>query len=569
MNDDQLNSLVNLQFPNDRAAPVVRPISPEMNKASFIRHLKKLAALQMEALLLYLALPEAQRFHECRAKYALAEGSNRSGKTNATTTELARALCGCDPYDKYERRNGVAMVVGLKEDNIALLWRKLGQPGAFKIVRDEHTRLWRAVRPDPNDPLHIDPYDLAYMEQWRDAPPLLPPRLVPRKKIAWDAASKGIPRRVPVPATGWRMEMRPSGSRPDQGDHFNVVLNDEEMEKSDWYSEEVRGLAGLQGETHTPRMIWSATSQVANPAFAELREKADARIEDYARFVFLVDNNPYVPDKEKRALFNALPEHERPTRYFGIPAASQRAIYGTYDPSGIHGCDPFELPLDWARYAIVDPGTGTCATLLAAVDPDESHVWIHGGFLLHNAEHQQWAAELKRHERGVRFEAVLMDETAAGAHNYNNPISTAEQFAEAMRETGITPRVTGRLSGFVPGTRDLKARTLALRNAMLLRPKESPFAGTPRLQVFRGCLPDLDKQIRHALSDLKDKEKRAKIDKQPCDLLDCLEYLAAYDPHYHEPEPVEESPEDAAIVRYRAKEEKRRQRRHVAGCYLG
>jgi hypothetical protein len=343
------------------------------------------------------------------------------------------------------------------------------------------------------------------------------------------------------------MEFRPSGSPPDQGEHYNSVLNDEELEKGGWYDEQVRGLTGLSElPRHTPKMIWSATSQVVNPAFAEMREKAVAGIDGFARFVFLIDDNPYVPDAEKAYFFEALPEDERPTRYYGIPAAAQRRVYGTYEPMGIHGCEPFELPPEWTRYAIVDPGTATCATLLVAIDPDERHLWVYGGIVLHNAEHRQWATALKKAENGVRFEAIIMDSRAGSQHNFNQSKSTAQQFAKAMRDAAVFPRVHGSMEGFIPSCSDVKARTMSLRNMMTIRP-DGPFAGTPRLQIFKGCVPQLDKEIKAALSDKKDPEKRAKIDKQPCDVLDCLEYAANYNPHYHETEPADDDPSDAII----------------------
>ena len=503
--------------------------------------LARLVAFRQEGLALYRALPEGEAFHACREKFVIVEGSNRSTKTTAGCAELARALTGSDPYDKYIPRGGVALLVGLKEDNIAMLWRKIAEPGAFKVIPDEHTRLLRAVRPDPNDPTRLDEYDLAYQEKWLDAPPLLPPRLVnPDKDVAWNDRAKGVPRTVKVPSTGWRLEMRPSGSRPDQGDHYNYVQNDEEMERSDWYMEEIRGLTGLsETPKHTPRLVWTATSQVANPAFAELREKALAQVPGFARFVFLIKDNPYVPEAEKKAFFDALPENERDCRYHGIPAISGRRIYGTYDPSGIHGCEPFEIPADWARYAIVDPGTGFCATLLVAIDPDEEHAWVYGGFVLNNAAATQWAYALQEREKGFAFEAIVMDERAGKQKSFNAAESTAERFANALATAGIQPRTTGSMFGFFPGTSDVKTRTIALREWMTIRP-EGPHKGTPVLQVMKGVLPELDKQIKSAISDRKDPEKRAKYDGLMCDLLDDLEYAAAAKLRYYEPTPIDQ-----------------------------
>ena len=533
-----------------------KPVAVRPSKRRLQIILARIAELKAEGLAIYQPLPEAARFHASTAKLKIAEGSNRSGKTEAGAAELARAICGCDPYDKYPKTNGVALVVGLKQDHIAMLWRKLYEPGSYKVIPDEHTKQLRAVRPDPNNPLQLDPYDASHTERWRDSAPLIPHRLVTSKDIAWDDRGKGVPRTVNVPSTGWRLEMRPSGSHPDQGDHYNVVLNDEEMERPDWYYEEVRGLTGLsESPQHAPKLIWTATSQVANPEFAEIRAKALAGVPGFERFVFLIDNNPYVPDAEKLAFWNALPEYERETRYYGIPAISQRKIYGIYEPMGIHGCEPFDIPPDWTRYAIVDPGTHVCATLLGAVDPDEKHGWIYGGFVLRNAEALQWAYALKEQEKGVAFEAIIMDEKAGSQRSMNAADTTAQRFAAAMDHAELKPRTFGSLDGFFPGTSDVKTRTLALRSWMVPR-NEGQYVGTPRLQVMKGVLPDLDKQITNAISDLKDPEKRAKILRRECDLLDDLEYFVAFDPRYKTPTPVEEVTVSYAVAVFRKRQRK-------------
>lgn len=484
---------------------------------------------------MYLALPEAYDFHASMAKIRIAEGSNRSSKTMSGAVEIARAVVGCDPFDKYPKTGNV-IVVGLKEDNIAMIWRKLAEPGAFKIIPDEFTHLYRAVRPDPNDPLHLDPYDLAYREKWRDAPPLIPRRLLPENRIAWTDARNQVPRSART-LTGWRIELRPSGSRPDQGDHYNIAWNDEEMERPDWYYEEVRGLTGLdESPRHTPRMIWTATSQVANPEFAELREKAISGSETVARYVFLIKNNPYVPDVEKQNFYDSLPEAERQTRYHGIPSASMRAIYPSYDPNGIHGCERIiPLPKTWCRYVIVDPGTVALATMILAIDPDEKHCCMTDAWVLRNCNTSEWAYSVKEREHGQKYEAFIFDEKAGKMRSYNNLTTPASQFWEALDAAGVVPRQIGPLQGFFPGVNDVKARTIALNTWLAIR-QEGPFRGTPTLQVFKGVCPELDKQIRNAVTSLKDPEKRLKDVHHACDLLDDLEMAAAAKLRYYAPE---------------------------------
>jgi hypothetical protein len=545
------------------------PLRPTQNKRRLLTVLARLAALDAESLLLYRPLPEAARFHASTAKIRLGEGSNRSSKTMALVVELVRALMGIDPYGKYPPRNGVAMLVGLKEDNIALLWRRIAEPDCFKLVRDEHTKLLRAVRPDPNDPLHLDPYDLAYQEKWQDAPPLLPSRVLPPHSIAWSDFGKGVPRTVKIPSTGWRLELRPSGSRPDQGDHYNLACNDEEMEKTGWYSEEIRGLAGThESPEHSPKLIWNGTSQVANPDFAEMRDKAMSGVPGYERFVFLIKDNPYISDIEKLALYNGWPESERDTRWHGIPAIIARRIYGNYEPMGMHGCEPFDLDDEWTRYAIVDPGTDMCATLLMAIDPDEQHAWVYGGFILRNASAVQWAYKLKEWERGIKFEAVYLDSRAGSQRSLNAAETTAKRFWDAMETAEVEPRTYGSLQGFFPGNPDVEARTMALRGWLEPRP-DGPFAGLPTLQVMKGVLPELDKQIKEAISDRKNPAKRAKIEGHPCDILDCIEYAASGHLRYHEVETVTSATVPFAVESFKAMKKKHALRYQQAGALLG
>ena len=509
----------------------------------------RLARLRNEGLNLYLPLPEAQRMHACRAKYIIPEGSNQAGKSLATVAELGRALLGRDPFHKYPPRNGTALLVGLKEDNIAMLWRRLSQPGAYTTILDEHTRLRRAVRPDPHDPRHLDPYDLAYREKWKDSEPLIPPRYLPKGSVAWSDRAKGVPRTVHIPATGWRLELRPSGSPPDQGDHYNVAVNDEEMERPDWYYEEVRGLIGRvhEGHEYSPRLIWDGTSQVHNPEFANLREKALSHTPGFARFFFLIEDNPYISDEEKASFLNALPEGERETRYYGIPSHSQVAAYH-YDPQGVHGCEPFPIPENWTRYAILDPGTGRAGLVLLAVDPDEEHVWLYAAHAFRNSTARRIAQKIKELEGDTAFEAFYIDSRAGSQHSLNAQQSTAARFWAAFQEVGLKPRIAGAMQGFCPGNPNVEDRTLALR--AWLEPRISgPFEGTPTLQVMRGVAPALDRQIQAARCEADNPRKRAKV--TPCEELDDLEYAAAGHLCYHEPEPANYVPISYAVQEYR------------------
>ena len=92
---------------------------------------------------------------------------------------------------------------------------------------------------------------------------------------------------------------------------------------------------------------------------------------------------------------------------------------------------------------------------------------------------------------------------------------------------------------------------------MQIRPA-GPWAGTPKLQVFRGILPELDKQISMAVTDPKKVNNRKKEKNIPQDLVDCLEYFAAYDPRYVKPRIFDK---DRPTIWDRFQEEKQQERR--------
>ena len=154
-----------------RASPKV---DRQVKKEILFRLAKQKLRIENEGLNLYMELPMGSEFHATNCFARVADGSNRSSKTTTVVVEFSRAVTASDPHDKYLTTNGSALVVGLDSDHLSMLWSKASEPGAFKIIQDEVTQRWRSVRPDPNNPLLLDPYDLAYAEKWRDAPPLIP-----------------------------------------------------------------------------------------------------------------------------------------------------------------------------------------------------------------------------------------------------------------------------------------------------------------------------------------------------------------------------------------------------------
>lgn len=527
-----------------------------MDRAALTRRAAELAAIlaerHAEGLALYRPLPYLQEFHECRKKWRILDGSNRASKTLTGCVEDCRAWLGCDPFNKYPKENGKSLVVALHQDQIAMIWAKCARPGEFKTIIDDKTGILRSVRPNPDNPSELDPYDLAFREKWRDAPPLIPPRMI--QSISWEV-SKLVPHVVEF-ATGWRVLFRSTGgaASPPQGDDYNHVHMDENQGNPEWYKEVSRGIVQVARSGHKPLAIWTATSQTVDPNLLDLREKAEAGSPDVAAFLALIEKNPYVSSDERRAFYESLSEEDRLSRYYGQHPIVGARIYGRYDPMGKHGCEPFEIPDDWCIYVILDPGTRHCGTLFAAVDPEEKHIWIYDGFDLRGSgDAREWADVVRKRLNGRVPFALICDQQMGRQGGIGSGKTVAEQYWAAAQEYGVIPQAISNargMGGFFEGPNNIAAREQALLASLHVR-TEGPWAGTCRLQVMKGCCPQLDRQLSRACYDPRRPGKRAKL---PEDVLVCLEYLAAFDPKYHPPRPVKKPGEfdiDAFLARRR------------------
>lgn len=488
--------------------------------------LVRMMEMRMEALRLYRPLPHAEAFHACTARWKILLGSNRSGKTLAGLADACRCWLGCDPHNKYRPTNGHSLVVGLDQDHIGMLWNKCSESGAFRIILDEHTKEWRAVRPDPMNPRVLDPYDLAYREKWRDAPPLIPPRAI--AKVSWEkTAGDRVPRMVRF-NTGWTVLWRPSGGPAPRSEAWDHALIDEHISNSDFYWELVRGLTGV-GSGYQSSACWSATPQRQNYLLWDLCKAEENGARHVKSFFFSIEDSPYVDEGERRILFDSLSDDEqRRVRYYGQHALAGWKIYPRFEPMGVHGCEPFEIPETWTKYLALDPGTTHCATVFGAVDPEQRHLWIYDQLLLHNSGADDWASHIAERPDAKNFYAWVIDSQAGQQRGMAGYQTFATQYFLAAKRRGVLPMTTGTMAGFIPGCPDPAARREAMSGKLWVR-DAGPLAGTAELQVFRGMCPDVTSQIQRSQFDAKNPAKRVF---GAFDVLDALEYLVAYNPTY-------------------------------------
>lgn len=114
------------------------------NRARLRELLGEIARRRQAALFLFEPLPAQEAFFASQAGERLLRG----GKTLPAAVEVARAVTGQDPHNKYPLRDGVAIGVGWDLQHRAdVMWKKLSRAGQFKMIRDPETNEWRAFRP--------------------------------------------------------------------------------------------------------------------------------------------------------------------------------------------------------------------------------------------------------------------------------------------------------------------------------------------------------------------------------------------------------------------------------------
>lgn len=482
----------------------------------------ELARRKIEGLKLYEPLPTQNAFHESQAQMALLRGSNRGGKTLPAAVEVARAVTGQDPHGKYPLEAGRCFCIGKDLSHVgSVMWRKLGRAGAFKIIRDRTTKAWRAFRP-------WDPDDLAREKECRPAPPLIPPRMV--KEISWENKKEGIPHLVRL-VNGWEITFYSSLGEPPNGNDIDLFWFDEEIVHTQWYPEMVARILDRQG-----RGLWSATPQAGTEQLYELHERAEKlrNTEDPAveEFVILLMDNPHISAKAKQEFADNLDDDERRVRIDGDFAITHFKVYPEFNML-VHGCEPFEIPQEWTRLMIVDPGHQICAVLFAAVPPPErpDNIFLYDELYIPACDAAKFAANVANKSIGQQFHSYLIDPNGAVITDIGYGKTVAEQYTEELRKRGLASDTTG--SNFMMACDDIEAGLLAVHG--WLRTRED---GTQKLRVFRGMLPNFEWEMKRYHNK---REKGRVIDKpdqkRHTHLMDTLRYLALRNPKYVKPRP--------------------------------
>ena len=485
---------------------------------------------QLEALRLYQPMEKQEQVHQCRSSEILVIGGNRSGKSLCTFVEDARAVTGQDPYKKYPEKDGVLVIVGKDWKHIGLtVYPLLFLPGAFKIIKDLQTNEWRVFNPETDE---------SRRSEARPAPPLIPRRLV--KSKSWVLKSAQYIQSC-ILHTGWTIYFFSSEGEPVQGFSCDRCHVDEDINNENWIPELQARLVDRKGV-----FTWSAMPHSTNNALLGLKERAeeqealhgDASTIRLFKLRFL-DNVSLDPNEKKKSLerWAAVGPDVLRQRAEGDFIVDSVLMYPNF-AMPVHGYERSllengQVPNDWTRYAVIDPGHSVTAILFAAVPPSDDMVLLYDQLYLRQCNAQIFGEEFERKTAGQHFHAFLIDAHGARLRDIGSGRLPSEQYTEQLVKRNIRSEITG--ASFLAGCDDIQARTEATRVALHIRP-----IGSPYMRVLSSALPDLEREIKRYRKKVNYVSGVSVITDVPntrgeCHIVQCMEYLCAYRPRYHKP----------------------------------
>lgn len=461
----------------------------------------ELSNRKCESLRLYEPTAYQQQYHACRAMQCLLQGGNRSGKSLCGFVEDARAVTGQDPFQKYPLENGVLAIIGADLDHIGtVVYRYLFMPGAFFIIRDLHTNLWRTYRP-------WDAGDKKRKSERRPAPPLIPPRFGnPEKDIAWHIKKKRQ-FTLAVLSTGWEIKAISSRSDPPQGYQANLAHIDEDLENEEhFYEIQPRLLerGGLLRVTAMPHAENEFLTQINEAADRE--DEEGIAVDSPQRLVVRIQasmlDNPHIEQeyKDKQVkLFLQQGVDVYNQRVKGLLDSESSLVYPTFDKrTHVLGFDPHhappiphpvyklkEIPRSWCRYTWTDPGHTVCSTLFFAIPPPEygDFVIVYDELYITQSTAETWGKRMKDKCRDQTIQAFGIDDHGSRPTDAGSGQSIRRQYSSALERHECYSVLTG--TNFLLGMDDVQARVSLVRSALSLRDNLPP-----RLLFVDGAAPN-------------------------------------------------------------------------------
>jgi len=530
----------------------------------------ELSGRETEALRVYRASKIQDQYHSCRTKECVFVAGNQVGKSIAGYMEDGRAVCACDPYDKYPKENGIGAIVVYKEKQVTLnAYRYLLKPGAIDIIRDTDTGLWRPYYP-------WVPADAARKNERKQAPPIIPRRLITR--IHWKSKTGNIFTRIDL-ETGWELHVFTSMSKPEAGFQADFVHIDEDIANAEWYTEMIARLSIRSGV-----LRWTALPLFNNDTLPRIVERGEDEADAYERggpkpsttvVRATIFDNPYLTEETRQENIKRWKDEGDDVvrqRAYGELLTDTVRMYPTFSPE-VHAVQRYsdrygdlfaeylrtgEIPDNWCLRLFVDPGFSTCAALLIATLPGEIEVHVAVDELyIKQCTAAMLADRTELKLRGRAIQSLVMDAHGGRLTSSATGRRPQEIYEEEFLAKGISCVETKHR--FKAGCDDIEYRETVMRRRLAVRPD----IGMPELLFDENRCPNLLKEMKR-FRKLRingvviDKGNR----KSGTHLVECAEYAVAEQLEYIKP-PDRRNMESSGQRRLRLRREKKAAKRRA------
>ena len=459
-------------------------------------------------------------FHMSQAHTRLAFGGNQSGKSRTVAQEVVWFLNGEHPWQNVPKGCRVYVVSASYRTIQEGIWRHLRE-----ILPDWQVHEWGPTVP---------PYNIcAYVEV---------------------KAVDGTIHRVDFLSGEGREDAR----RKAAAAAVYLVVVDEEVDSLLWEELQARMLS--QGG----RAVVSATLHRSEAWCVDLQNEAETGSKDVNLFrfsTFRARDAGHVDAQQVARIEATFAPEEVDVRLRGLSRQNQGLIFPEFGKHNV--CPRREIPKDWTRYCILDPGHGQSefAILWAAVAPD-NRVYLYREHYWHTRNWFDVAKEIFDAEGWkpvplpeaawkrigsvvIKHRWVKTDKTERVRYRLCDPSSFGE-------ETSGEPKTAG-LLGFLgikcgKAVNDVEVGIAMVRNALI-----PGIGNAAQLMVFD--------DMKHWLAEVRDYRRRKDTSgpnshamksiprKKKDHLMDCTRYLFMTDLRYVEPksEPDFEPPFDVSV----------------------
>jgi len=525
----------------------------------------KVAKAKLDALELFRPTAYQEQVVLCKATEVLVQGGTRSGKSMIVAAMVASYLrnkpitfADGSKHDMREPawrgRATTVWLCGLQLNHIGqTLYRLLCKPGAFDMVRDAATGMWRAWQPGriPGDE-NISP------DERKPAPPFIPVSELMGKPV-WENAAANEFKSLTMKDGSIAYAFASTGNVK-RGDPVNLVWIDEELASdSDHYSEFQSRLSDRKG-----RIYWSSWPNMKTPSLLALKRRCDEQRDEFhagvrkhldaTNFVFRGSDSPFIDADEKRKRAEGWTEDQRRARDFGefvvdniqaYPEFNKKyhcVDYGDNSPLNDKVTEAmrklnWNVPHNWSVDLILDPGTQRPALLWGAIptpdfwDDGEPYHVIFREMAIPRVDAAEMAKRTKAADPGRHYSRFIGDAKAGGQTPMGFSWTVFDQYTREFQREGLRCQLTGDM--FLRSETVWVTRSMKLRKWMRTRK-----CGRPQLRVVPHMCPVLCKQLETVLKKVSKEDIQDKLaEGQVHDVLDTLEYWAGFDPEFLAPPP--------------------------------